>query len=46
MRVLLRSKLHKGVVTEANLAYMGSLTINLDVLDAVGSDHVATRDAG
>lgn len=32
----MRSKLHNAVVTEANLAYVGSITIDEDLLDAVG----------
>ena len=36
MRWIMRSKLHNGVVTEANLAYVGSITIDEDLLDAVG----------
>lgn len=36
MRWILRSKLHNAVVTEANLAYVGSITIDADLLDAVG----------
>ena len=34
MRVFLRSKLHKARVTEANLAYMGSVTIDRDLMEA------------
>jgi aspartate 1-decarboxylase len=36
MRSLLRAKLHSARVTEANLEYMGSITIDRDLLDAVG----------
>lgn len=36
MRWLLRSKLHKATVTEANLHYVGSITIDEDLMDAVG----------
>ena len=36
MRWIMRSKLHNAVVTEANLAYVGSITIDQDLLDAVG----------
>ncbi|MGR8946745.1 MAG: aspartate 1-decarboxylase [Gammaproteobacteria bacterium] len=36
MRWVLRSKIHKAVVTEANLHYVGSITIDEDLLDAVG----------
>lgn len=33
---VLRSKLHCVTVTEANLNYMGSITIDEDLMDAVG----------
>lgn len=36
MRWLMRSKLHNATVTEANLAYVGSITIDEDLVDAVG----------
>lgn len=36
MRWLMRSKIHNAVVTEANLAYVGSITIDEDLTDAVG----------
>ena len=36
MRWVLRSKIHKAVVTEANVAYIGSITIDEDLLDRVG----------
>ena len=36
MRWLMRSKIHNAVVTEANLAYVGSITIDQDLLDKVG----------
>jgi aspartate 1-decarboxylase len=36
MRWVMRSKLHNAVVTEANLAYVGSITIDEDLVDAVG----------
>jgi len=36
MRWLLRSKIHKAHVTEANLAYIGSITIDGDLIDRVG----------
>lgn len=40
---LLKSKIHCATVTEANLHYMGSITIDADLMDAVGllpSEHV------
>jgi aspartate 1-decarboxylase len=36
MRHLLRSKIHNAYVTEANLAYVGSITIDEALMDAVG----------
>lgn len=36
MRFLLRSKIHKAIVTEANLEYEGSITIDADLLEKVG----------
>lgn len=36
MRWLLRSKLHNGRVTDANLSYVGSIEIDEDLVDAVG----------
>ena len=35
MRSLLRSKLHLATITEANLDYVGSITIDSDLLEAV-----------
>lgn len=36
MRWVMRSKIHNATVTEANLAYVGSVTIDADLLDRVG----------
>ena len=36
MRWVMRSKIHNATVTEANLAYVGSITIDRDLLDRVG----------
>ena len=36
MRWVLRSKIHNATVTEANLAYVGSITIDMELCDAVG----------
>ena len=33
---VLKSKLHCATITEANLRYMGSITIDEDLMDAVG----------
>lgn len=35
MRWLLRSKIHKATVTEANLQYIGSITIDEDLIEMV-----------
>ena len=34
-RTMMKSKLHRAVVTEANLNYVGSITIDEDVMDHV-----------
>lgn len=34
-RTLMRAKLHRATVTEANLNYVGSITIDEDLMDAV-----------
>ena len=36
MRWVMRSKIHNATVTEANLHYVGSITIDEDLLDLVG----------
>lgn len=36
MRVLVRSKLHKATVTEANPDYIGSITIDADLVEKCG----------
>lgn len=36
MRFFLRSKIHRATVTEANLDYVGSVTIDSDLLERVG----------
>ena len=33
---LMKSKIHRAYVTEANLNYMGSITIDKDLMDAAG----------
>lgn len=35
MRWMLRSKIHKAIVTEADLQYIGSITIDLDLIEMV-----------
>lgn len=36
MRWILRSKIHKAIVTEADLNYVGSITIDEDLIEKVG----------
>ncbi|EPD53150.1 aspartate 1-decarboxylase [Paenisporosarcina sp. FSL H8-0542] len=36
LRMMLNSKIHRAVVTEADLNYVGSITIDQNLLDAVG----------
>jgi len=36
MRILVRSKLHKAIVTEANPDYVGSITIDADLVEKCG----------
>jgi aspartate 1-decarboxylase len=36
MRWFLRSKIHKAIVTEADLSYIGSITIDLDLMEKAG----------
>lgn len=36
MRWMMRSKIHKATVTEARLDYVGSITIDVALMDAVG----------
>ena len=36
MRWVLRSKIHKAVVTDADLQYIGSITIDQDLVEMVG----------
>ena len=33
MRWMLRSKIHKAIVTEANLSYVGSITVDQNLID-------------
>ncbi|MCL1989394.1 MAG: aspartate 1-decarboxylase [Defluviitaleaceae bacterium] len=35
-RTMMSAKIHRATVTEANLNYVGSITIDEDILDAVG----------
>lgn len=33
---VLKSKIHRATITDANLNYIGSLTVDLDLMDAAG----------
>lgn len=33
---MMKSKIHRAIVTESNLNYIGSITIDQDILDSVG----------
>ena len=39
LRSMLRAKIHQATVTEANIEYEGSLTVDEDLLDATGMKH-------
>jgi aspartate 1-decarboxylase len=36
MRILIRSKIHKATVTEANVDYIGSITIDEELIERAG----------
>ncbi|GBE04194.1 aspartate 1-decarboxylase precursor [bacterium BMS3Abin09] len=36
LRSMLRAKIHQATITDANIEYEGSLTVDEDLLDAVG----------
>lgn len=36
MYTMMHGKIHRATVTEANLEYMGSITIDQDLMDAAG----------
>lgn len=35
-RIMMKSKIHRATVTEANVDYVGSITIDRDLMDAAG----------
>ena len=37
MYTMMHGKIHRATVTEANLEYMGSITIDEDLMDAAGT---------
>jgi aspartate 1-decarboxylase len=40
LRTFLRSKIHRATVTAADVDYVGSVTIDSDLMDAVDLDHL------
>jgi aspartate 1-decarboxylase len=36
MRIMLKSKIHKAIVTQANVDYIGSITIDVSLLEKTG----------
>ena len=42
---MLKSKIHRAVVVQAELSYVGSITVDKDLLDAAMSATTATRCA-
>ena len=42
---MMQSKIHRVTVTEANLNYIGSITIDSDLLDAAGSGVICLNGA-
>ena len=36
LRCILKSKIHRAVITQTDLLYVGSITIDRDLMDAVG----------
>lgn len=40
LRTFLRAKIHRATVTEADLDYVGSVTVDSDLLDAADLDHL------
>ncbi len=36
LRTMLKAKIHRATVTESNLHYQGSITVDLDLLEAAG----------
>lgn len=44
LRTFLRAKIHRATVTEADLDYVGSITIDADLMDAADLDHLERVD--
>jgi len=45
IRTMLKSKIHRATVTEANVEYEGSVTIDSDLLRAAGSREICVNGA-
>ena len=44
LRTFLRAKIHRATVTAADLDYVGSVTIDADLMEAAGIDHLEQLD--
>lgn len=44
LRTFLRAKIHRATVTEVNLDYVGSVTLDADLMDAADLDHLERVD--
>ncbi len=44
LRTFLRAKIHRATVTAADLDYVGSVTIDAELMDAAGIDHLEQVD--
>ena len=44
-RTLFRSKIHRATVTQADLDYEGSISVDEDLLDAAGILGIVAKDA-
>jgi len=44
LRTFLRAKIHRATVTAADLDYVGSVTIDGELMDAAGIDHLEQLD--
>ena len=44
LRTFLRAKIHRATVTAADLDYVGSVTIDPDLMEAAGIDHLEQLD--
>jgi len=44
LRTFLRAKIHRATVTDADLDYVGSVTIDADLMEAIDLDHLERVD--